>query len=82
MVGKVIVKMNSRGAAALLKGAEVQADLKERADRIAAAAGPGFEAEVKVGRTRAMASVTATTADAQRAEANDRALTRALDAGR
>ena len=81
MVG-IRVQMDHAGARQLLKSAEVQEDLKRRAEAIAQRAGAGFEAEVKVGRTRAVASVTAETADAMRAEAADRVLTKALDAGR
>lgn len=76
------VQINSRVAEALLKSDEVVADLRARTRRIAAQAGPGFEAEVTVGRKRALGSVTAVTPAAQAAEANSRALTRALDAGR
>lgn len=82
MASKVKVKMISKGSAELLKSSEVQADLKRRADAVAQRAGAGFEAEVKVGRTRALASVTAATAEAAAAEATDRALTKALDAAR
>ena len=76
------VKMDHAGARQLLKSVEVQEDLKRRVEAIAQRAGTGFEAEVKVGRTRAVASVTAETADAMRAESKDRVLTKALDAGR
>jgi len=79
---KVKVKMQSAGAKSVLLSDSVRDDLKLRADRIAAAAGPGFVAEVRWGKGRALASVTATTPDAMRAEANDRVLTKALDAGR
>lgn len=82
MASKVKVKMISKGSAELLKSPEVQADLKRRADAVALRAGAGFEAEVKVGRTRALASVSATTAEAAAAEATDRVLTKALDAAR
>lgn len=76
------VKMNSRVAGELLRSAEVAGDLSARARRIATTAGAGFEAHVEVGRTRTIARVTAETDEARAAEANDRALTRALDAGR
>lgn len=76
------VEVNSAGVQAVLKSDEVQALLKERADRIAAAAGEGMEVSVRVGKTRARASVITATRKARLAEANDRALTSALDAGR
>lgn len=76
------VKMLRKGSKELLQSAEVQAELKRRADAIAQRAGAGFVAEVKVGKTRALASVRADTADAKRAEANDRVLLKALDAAR
>jgi tRNA A37 threonylcarbamoyltransferase TsaD len=77
-------KLTFRTAAigSLLKSAKVQQDLKARADRIAAAAGPGMQASVHVGRTRARASVITATAAARENEARRRVLTRALDAGR
>ena len=78
----VRVKLNSRTLDALLKDDAVQADLRSRAGRIAAAAGPGHEVSVVVGRTRARASVATATAESRRAEATDRTLTRAIDAGR
>lgn len=80
MAKKPQVQMLSKGAIALLKGSAVRADLLARAERVAAAAGPGFDASVKYGRTRNLASVTATTDEARAAEASDRALTRAIGA--
>jgi len=77
-----IVKMDSAGSRALLQSVEVRADLMGRAEKIAARAGAGFEAKVVVGRKRAMASISAATPDAARAEATDRVLLKALDAGR
>jgi hypothetical protein len=60
----------------------VQRRLLQAAQRIAAAAGPGMEASVEVGRTRARASVITATYEARRAQATRLALIRALDAGR
>lgn len=76
------VKMNAKGARAILQSAEVQAELGRRARNVALAAGPGMEASVRVGANRARASVITGTAAARRAEATSKALTRALDAGR
>lgn len=81
-MANVRVKMNSKGARALLRSHEVQDDLRKRADRIAARAGAGFEVESGRGTNRARAAVITKTARAMRAEAKDKRLTRALDAGR
>jgi len=82
MPEKVRVTINSSAAASILKSAGVLADLRARADRIAAAAGDGMEANSRIGRSRARASVVTATRKAMRAEATDRALTRSLDRGR
>jgi hypothetical protein len=66
----------------LLRSPEVRRDLERRARNIAAAAGPGFEADSEIGRNRARASVWTATFEAMAAEATDRALTRSIDAGR
>ena len=58
------------------------ADLQARARRIAAAAGEGMEVDYAVGARRARASVRTASFAAMRAEAKNRALSRALDAGR
>lgn len=76
------VQMNHAGARQLLRGSAVREDLGERANRVASDAGPGFEAQVIMGRNRALAYVSSTTDEAARAEAEDRALTRAMDAAR
>lgn len=57
-------------------------DLRERAERVAARAGPGFEADTYVGRNRARGGVITATAEAMAAEARDHVLLRALDAAR
>lgn len=79
---KVRIELNSRGVDQLLKHPAIQADVDRRARAIAAAAGPGMEPSSMVGATRARASVITATREAREAEATDRALTRALDAGR
>lgn len=81
-MANVRIKLNRRAMAALLKGPEVQAELKRHADPIAEAAGQGTEVDVHVGKTRARATVRTATFEARKAEATTRALTRALDAGR
>jgi len=76
------IVMNSAGIQALLKSQEVQDELSARADRIAAAAGDGFEVQTTVGKTRAHSSVNSMTADAWYQEAAHKTLTSAIDAGR
>lgn len=60
----------------------MKTDLERRARAIAANAGEGMEVDIEVGANRARASVRTTTIRAMRAEATQRALTRAIDAGR
>lgn len=81
-MSKVRVRINNRALAALLKGDEVKTDLDDRAARIAAAAGEGMETDGEVGRQRYRASVRTADVEAMKAEAKDRALSRAVDAGR
>jgi hypothetical protein len=78
----VKIELNSDAIDELLKSDEVQDELERRARLIAEHAGPGMEVEVTVGATRARASVRTGTVEAKLAEARDRALTTALDAGR
>lgn len=78
----VTIKLNKAGVRELLRSPEVLAELRRRADLIAAAAGDGFEAEATTGPQRARASIRTGTHAARKAEATDRALTAALDAGR
>lgn len=78
----VVIKLNRAGVRELLRSKEVQDDLAARAERIAAAAGDGFDASSFVGANRARASVMAVSIEARIAEAKDRTLTRAIDAGR
>lgn len=86
MAAKVRIELDSDGIAELLKSAEVAADMKRRGDNIAESAGDGFEVtefEGKYGGSpRAMVSVKAKTREAKIAEATDKSLTRAIDAGR
>lgn len=75
-------KLNNRGVAKALKSKAMQDNIQARVDRIAAAAGDGFEASVVVGRNRVHGSVITATNKARRAEQKRRALSRAVDAGR
>lgn len=77
------VKLNLQGINAIMTSAQVQDDLNRRAARIAAAAGPGFDwAPGRPHPWVARAYVWTGDADAERAEATERTLTRAIDAGR
>lgn len=81
------IQFNSAGMRALLSGPEIGGDIERRTEAIAAAAGDGFEASTKVqgGSSklgRVMGYVTATTAEARKAEAENHDLLRAIDAGR
>lgn len=78
----VRVKLNSAGVRALLRSVDVCNDLRARAARIAAAAGDGMESDASIGSNRARATVWTDTNEARRAEADEFALTRAVDAGR
>ena len=80
--GKIRIEISDSGIQDILRSSPVQSFLKAKADRIAAAAGKGMRASSYVGRTRARASVITATGGARRAEATDRSLTKAIDAGR
>lgn len=77
-----VLKINKAGIRELLKSPAIQADLERRAQQIAAAAGPGMEVSTQQGENRARATVITATTEARAAEANNRSLTAALDAGR
>ena len=81
-MAKPNVKLNLKGVNEIMKSAEVEADLMRRGRKIAAAAGPGFEAVSEPHKWIARVYVQAETHAARRAEAKDRVLSRALDAGR
>lgn len=82
---KVRIEFRDDGFKALLRSREVGDELKRRTDAIAEAAGDGFEAQVwfgGFGGGRLIGTVRSGTVAAARAEAEDKALTRAIDAGR
>lgn len=81
-MAKVRVVLNRGAVRELLRSQEVLADLTRRGKRIAAAAGDGMEVDSAVGAKRARVSVRTATSEARKAEADQRALTRALDSGR
>jgi hypothetical protein len=83
-MANVRVKLNSAGIREVLQSDETRADILRRAEAIKAAAGGGddYEAGAEVVGNRVMGWVVTATDEAKRAEAEDRTLTRALDAGR
>lgn len=77
------IEINEAVAQDLLKSAEVRADLLRRGHAIAAAAGAGsYDVTPSMTPTRARVSVGTADYAARKAEATQRSLTRALDAGR
>jgi hypothetical protein len=76
------IVLNRAGVKALLRSAEVQADLRRRGQAIASAAGAGHRVESQVGPNRARVAVITETPEAMVAEATERKLSRAVDAGR
>ena len=81
-MANVKVKLKLRGIQSVLKSPPVQADVSRRAARIAQAAGPGFQNVTKPHRFTSRAFVQTTDAESAKAEAEDKALTRALAAAR
>lgn len=79
------IELNNSGIRDLLRSDAVEDELLRRAERIADHANqtaPGHSATAIKGYNRALARVTAESQEARVAEAVDRNLTRALDAGR
>lgn len=76
------IELNAATVRTLLKSDGVKADLERRAKAIAAAAGDGFEVATRDGKNRIHVEVQTATPEAMLAEAQDKRLTRAIDAGR
>lgn len=81
-MAKIRIELDKKGVSELLNSPEVLADLRSRAERIAAAAGPGMVVDTFKGHDRVHATVRTDTPEAMKAEAENRALTRAIIAGR
>lgn len=77
-----VVVVNSRRVGQLLRSQQTLDRLAARAERIAAAAGPGYAVERWVGVHRARATVVTQTFDAMRDSAQNHTLLKAIDAGR
>lgn len=82
MGGLERVDVHNEGVTALLKDPKVAADLMRRGRSIASAAGEGFVVVADPTARRARVVVITATFAARLAEARDRRLSRALDAGR
>lgn len=78
------IQLNSKTAQSILKDPRVLANLEERGQHIANAAGgaPDFEVEGEIRSGRAHVSVRTATREGRLAEAEDRRLSNSLDAGR
>lgn len=82
-MSKAKLKLDDKALEQILRSPEMQRELGRRANNIAKEAGPGFRSFVYQGdKDRARARVWSGTQQAKKAEAEDRALTRAIDAGR
>lgn len=86
-MGKAVrIELNKAEVRRILRGegeySGVRDEIERRTEAIAAAAGEGMEPSVQVGAKRLHGSVITATAEAMVAEARDRTLTRALEAGR
>lgn len=79
---KVKLEFNRAGFNAVRHDPAIVADIRRRAEAIAAQAGDGFEVIETDNASRAGALVVATTYAARKAEATDKVLTKAIDAGR
>ena len=94
MAKRVRVKLDENGMGQMLAGSEVRAMVRSSGNRIAAAAGPGFEADTWISPTRGtskrgysnpprvVSGVFPETDAARRKQSSDNVLQRARDAGR
>lgn len=64
-MSKMQFKLNRRGVADLMKSAEMQTVLNEHATNIRSRCGDGYEQDVRIGRNRANAKVSAATYQAK-----------------
>ena len=75
------IKWNVKAFRELRLESGVIADLEDRAERVAAAAGDGYEASAMAGKNRGRASVVTGDYAAMRDNAKHQTLLRSLDAG-
>lgn len=76
------IELKRAGLAKKLKSKDIEAAAMDRARKIAAAAGPGYEATSMVGSNRARASVRTATYAARKDNSRRGSLLRAVGAGR
>lgn len=74
----VEIVLNSGGVRELLQCAELEATVREQAERVATSAGDGFAVDTFTGHDRAHAYVTAETDEARKACYQDNVLLKAL----
>lgn len=72
---------NRKGIEAFLKSAEMQTYLGEISKNVANRAGPGFGAQVNVGKDRARGTVMAETTEAKLSQARNHDIERAIGGG-
>lgn len=82
MANDVSVRLKLRGINQIMTSQPVVSMVAQRAKRIAAAAGEGFEAQVVNHKWTARAFIRPVTREAKEREARSKVLNRALDAGR
>ena len=77
-MSKMKFKLNSSGVAALMKSAEMQQVLADKATAVKNRAGEGYEQDIYVGKTRANAMVSATTYKAKKDNLENNTLLKAV----
>ena len=73
-----LFELNEQGVRALLKSAEMEAILKERADKALRRLPSGYESDTHVGKTRVNASVWTKTASAVKDNSKNNSLLKAV----
>ena len=73
-----LFELNEQGVRALLKSAEMEAILKERADKALRRLPTGYESDTHVGKTRVNASVWTKTASAVKDNSKNNSLLKAV----
>lgn len=82
MSRKSKIKLHSKGFHELLTSDEAKRDVLGRAQKVATAAGDGFEAHQSPSKNRARAVVVTVSHKARRKQSKDNVLQRALNSGR
>lgn len=81
-MSKVRIELNRAGITQILKSPSMRSAVERRARQIAAASGPGYEADSMIGRNRARASVYAKSFRARRDNARNNTILRNIGAAR